>query len=398
MNRNVLIVDDDPKVLSGLKRSLHKKCVVHVAQGGPEALTILQKERPMAVIIVDFKMPVMNGVEFLKLAKPLDPDAVPIMLSGLTELETMIQVVNEGHVFQFLSKPCSGPALMKALAAGLRQHQMIRAEKELLEKTLAGSIRLLTEVLASVSPTAFNRAQRIAKWARKLAEEAKVNDVWQVEIAAMLSQLGFVAMPQDIVERRLSGETLQAPDESMFWEYPELGGRMIAHIPRLEPISEAIRFQEKAFDGTGPPSEFRKGKDIPFLARFLKPLLTFDLLCITGCSQDVAMERMRDMRAAFDPGIFAAWERTMNLHMASEEQMVRADRPVETLKPGMVTAGKIRSRRGVFLLPEGTELTPVLIMRLRNFFRNGAIGESVAVFIPSQGSRPNGAALRNLRS
>src|SRR5207245_10705357 len=136
-----------------------------------------------AVIISGMDMPGMSGIQFLSRVRQLAPDSVRMMLTGHTDLQVAMEAVNEGNIFRFLTKPCSPDALVKALAAGVEQYRLITAEKELLEKTLAGSIKALMEVLSLVNPMAFGRASQVQRLVQQLAAALKVDKAWQVEMA-----------------------------------------------------------------------------------------------------------------------------------------------------------------------------------------------------------------------
>ncbi len=122
---------------------------------------MLWKNGPYAVVVSDFRMPVMDGIKFLIQVKETAPETVRMMLTGNTDLPTAIDAINQGQIFRFLTKPCSGELLIQTLDAGLRQYQLITAEKDLLEKTLKESISLLTDVLAIVNTKAYGRSLRI---------------------------------------------------------------------------------------------------------------------------------------------------------------------------------------------------------------------------------------------
>ena len=94
----------------------------------------------------------MDGIQFLAQIREMSPDTVRIMLTGHADLENAIQAVNEGNIFRFLTKPCDNNILIQVLSQGLEQFRLVTAEKELLEKTLQGSINVLTELLPWSTP------------------------------------------------------------------------------------------------------------------------------------------------------------------------------------------------------------------------------------------------------
>jgi DNA-binding NtrC family response regulator len=106
MKPRILLVDDDPLLLAGLKRQLRRQFHIETAPGAAEALQMVAEEDPFTVVVSDFRMPGMNGIDLLARIKALQPDTVRMMLTGSTDLATAVKAVNEGHIFQFHLKPC----------------------------------------------------------------------------------------------------------------------------------------------------------------------------------------------------------------------------------------------------------------------------------------------------
>lgn len=134
-NARILCVDDEPKVLEGLERVLHRKCSLLTATSGEEALRLLDGADPIDVIVSDMRMPRMNGAALLAECRKRSPDTVRLLLTGQTDLDSAISAVNDGHVFRFLTKPCPPTVFVEALTAALEQHRLITSERILLERT-----------------------------------------------------------------------------------------------------------------------------------------------------------------------------------------------------------------------------------------------------------------------
>ena len=196
MSKKILFVDDEPGVLEGYRRLLHKEFSVETVLSAEEGLAAIAAagEDPYAVIVSDMRMPKMDGAQFLARVRIVSPDSVRIALTGYADIQTASQAVNEGALFRFLTKPCEKEVLAKALTAGLLQHGLVVAERELLEKTLRGSVKVLTEVLSLVNPAAFSRGVRIGRYVQHMVKEMQLNTPWQFEIAGMMSQLGCVTL------------------------------------------------------------------------------------------------------------------------------------------------------------------------------------------------------------
>jgi len=152
----VLFVDDEPHVLLGLKNVLRHRFDVTTAGGGQEGLECLAQAGPFTVVVSDFRMPGMNGAEFLRRVRDVAPDTVRMLLTGQAGLEDTISAVNEGHIFRFLGKPCPTPVLIQALEGAVEQARLVTRDRELLESKLdAMSGHLLrTERLATLGTLA----------------------------------------------------------------------------------------------------------------------------------------------------------------------------------------------------------------------------------------------------
>jgi DNA-binding NtrC family response regulator len=155
---HVLCVDDEPKILEGVALHLRRHYRISMATSGTEGLAIVGGSDPPAVVVSDMRMPEMDGATFLGKVKEQAPDIVRLLLTGQADMTSAIAAVNQGQIFRFLTKPCNAQTLLAAIAAAAEQYRLLTAERELLEKTLRGSIKALTEVLSLANPLIFGRA------------------------------------------------------------------------------------------------------------------------------------------------------------------------------------------------------------------------------------------------
>ena len=237
----VLLVDDEPNVLDGYKRSLRGRFALSTATSGAEALEKIAAEEPFAVVVSDMRMPEMNGVELLKRVRVVSPDSVRMMLTGNADQETAIQAVNQGHIFRFLNKPCPPETFTVALAMGVRQHRLITAEKELLEKTLKGSIEMLTQILSLTDPEAFVTVSKVKSYLALTADPLGLADPWALEMASILSPIGLLTLPPELKRKVNEGHPLSVKEAQAVAGIPDIGARLLSHIPRLESVANLVR-------------------------------------------------------------------------------------------------------------------------------------------------------------
>jgi DNA-binding NtrC family response regulator len=115
-------------MLEAVQRTLRGQVDLQTACGGVEGLRVLREEGPFALVVSDMRMPDMNGAQFLAKAREHAPATVRMILSGQSDFLATLAAVNEGHIYRFLSKPCSSDQLLAAVQDGLNQHRLLAAE------------------------------------------------------------------------------------------------------------------------------------------------------------------------------------------------------------------------------------------------------------------------------
>ena len=370
----VLVVDDDRNLLDGLRRQLRGTFELATALGGHEGLDVLRtagrRGGGFSVVLTDYQMPQMNGASFLAAVRDVAPDATRMLLTGQADLNGVASVVNQGGVFRFLMKPVSRDVLTEALRAGVEQHRLVTAERELLEQTLQGSVKALTELLSLASPLAFGRATRLRRLAGSLfgAEEPMP---WHVDLAVMLSQVGVLTLPPTVLERIEANEAISSEEQAMVARLPAVAEQVLAGIPRLDEVRAGIRMQVARY--ADPPSSpgAPAGDELPLGA--------------SGQDPPEALRTMTGRAGTYDPRLLNALTTWLADARSAEVVPIR----VGELFCGMVLADDVVAESGVKLLPRGHEITPSLLERLHNFSRTSPVREPMLVFAASRkGARP----------
>jgi response regulator RpfG family c-di-GMP phosphodiesterase len=377
MAEKILLVDDDNNVLDGYRRSLSREFQLETALGGKQALKLAAENGPYAVVISDMRMPEMDGIHLLSSIKADWPDTVRIVLTGYADMDSAIQAINEGSIFRFLNKPCSKEVMAKTLTAALVQYRLVNAEKQLLEQTLSGSIQVLTEVLSLVNPAAFGRAERARHYIHHIVTSMKLPNVWQYEVAAMMSQLGCVTLAPETIAAVHSGQTLPASEQAQYDAHPSVAYDLLSKIPRLEHIARMIQHQNEPL----PPDL----KDDPGMAdmrlgtEILRLTLAYEKLIHQGKSRNEAVHSLSRQNKNFSPKFFEA---LVELDPNAEEGEVRTCR-IEQLSEGMIVQQDVRSSDGGLLVSKGQQVTAPLLAKLKNLYARRVLTGEAKVSMPT---------------
>jgi response regulator RpfG family c-di-GMP phosphodiesterase len=384
MDERILVIDDDHHLLSGLRRQLSDTFEVTTAQGGAEALEAVQAamtaQTPFAVALCDMRMPGMDGIETLKRIRELAPDTVRIMLTGNADQQTAIEAINQGNIFRFYTKPYPVDQLRTGLEAACEQYRLVTAEKELLEKTLTGAIKVLVDIASMNDAVVAGLATRLREWVRLLTTEFKMPQRWQLEIAATLVPVGQVAIPPELIAKKRSGEALTELEKSLFERNPEAARNLIAHIPRLAKVSEIVYLQDRGFDGSGFPAEGPVGNDIPLDARLLKILKDLAEATDGGPLTKAAFAVLDKRRSQYDPVLLpkvrTCLERVVDMMPSTAMEV-----PLTSLRAGQLVLSDIKLANGHLILSANTLLSGPQIERLHNLRKIFTFAEPIKVRI-----------------
>jgi len=172
----ILIVDDEPEILFSLRGLLRRDFEVHTAESGEEAMAILQQQ-PIHVVMTDQRMPAMTGVELLNRVQGAWPDSIRMVFTGYSDIKAVIDAVNQGHIFRYITKPWDPDELRGVLHQACAEYARIVERKLLLTDLQEAQVRALALVeelqegrLGSLNPTGESKASLDAETARALLE------------------------------------------------------------------------------------------------------------------------------------------------------------------------------------------------------------------------------------
>ncbi len=370
MVEKILCVDDDENILAAHKRQLRKQFQIETANGGNEGLKFFTSGETFAVVVSDLRMPGMDGIEFLAKIRDISPDTIRIMLTGNADLNSAIEAVNQGNIFRFLTKPCSTEILAKVIDSGLQQYRLVTAERQLLDQTLKGSVKVLTEILSILDAQSFGRSRILRDTVREIARLLNLPDTWDIELAGMLCEIGRVTIPADTIVKEKTGVPLSSEEEDMLSRIPEIGHNLLAKIPRLKPVAQIVLYQDKNYDGSGFPKDLVSGEGIPLGARILKIAKDFYQ---TGrnLTPESITAKLRSMQSSYDPNLFdfvLEYLRTTRKNLDETKKVVRSI-SISQLEVGHMLVSDLKTDGGALIIAAGNYISESHLVRIRNFAR-----------------------------
>jgi hypothetical protein len=301
------------------------------------------------------------------------------------DLEAAVRVVNEGNIFRFLIKPCPTDILSKALEDALAIYRLATAEKELLNKTLSGSVKLLTEILSAVDARSFGRTEKLRNLINEVIQRAPMENAWEVHLAAMLAPIGNLTLPPETLIKANAGEMLSKVEEQLLDTMPETASRLLANIPRLHEVAKLVRYQNKHYDGSGFPPDSTQGEAIPAGARLLKILFDMIQLQSGGLVPLKALNEMQQRRGWYDPKLLAVVRASFGGAASAEPDTTKPNISVTVadLTIGMVLYSDVRTKAGILVLSAGHQISQMSLKKIQNFAELSGVKEPIFVEIAS---------------
>lgn len=353
----VLCVDDDAVMLRILTRTIGGDYEVLVAGSGGEALQMIENSEPIQVAISDHRMPGQSGAQFLQAVREKHPEIVRVLLTGETDLVEAVAAMNQAGLFRFLLKPGSRPILLDTLSAAVAQYQLQVAERELLQKTLIGTMRALSDVLAIANPIAFGHVNRIQELAIAVATHIKLPVQWPLEFAALASQLGHIALPERTLRRLYAAESLSVEENNQIAKSAQVAERILARIPRLGPVVDILSSLS-----TGQPGAPRAFESVG--AEILRVVSAYEAVERRTGSRDSAIHRLRTQSDRFNSEVVKALTDVLGLEISEIETI---EIPIGRVCIDMIVAEDICLRTGALLVPKGYRVSESFVARISNF-------------------------------
>ncbi len=292
MTYKLLIVDDELANVRLLERLFRKDYFCLTASSGEEAINLLDQHE-VAVILTDQRMPQMTGIELLKKSAARRPHMVRILLTGYTDLEALVEAVNCGLVYMYVSKPWNNDDLKLRVGRAVehyennkRQHSLAATNERLtarLREMKLGFVRAMAGLVKLRDEYLYAHGSRVSRYAGLLGERLGLNEDLLLDL---------------MVAAYLHGLDKQS----------ERSAQVISCIAELKDAADIIRYHHENFDGSGRPLGLI-GDQIPMTARVVRVAKEFDLLTKprnpdTALTTNDAMEQLRfGTGRLFDPQV-----------------------------------------------------------------------------------------------
>ena len=359
LTNKILFVDDEESILQGFKLTVGRNYEISVASSGKKGLELYDRDGPFAVVVSDFAMPEMNGAEFLGELRKRDSSVVTMLLTGEANIEEVSEVVSSGGIFRLLNKPCSSEKLKRNVEEALRQYNLIRAEKELLEETLNGSITALISLFSASKPLFFGRAQRVKKLAVKVAEKMEMEDVWCIELATIFSYLGYLTLPDSELEKIYNAEELSPEVQMIISGFPAFVEDILSRIPRIKRVSKIVALlAEDNFLSD------RENKKEGLAASVIRLAQTYENCLSRGMGKKDILDGIKKHTERYSPRILKTLGDVLEQTQAPTQKLrIKCS----DLKEGMCLQEELRLPNGTLVAPKGMEVTYHFIRMIDNY-------------------------------
>lgn len=320
MPYKIMIVDDEPANLRLLERLFRRDYQVITASSGDEALQLLN-QHDVAVLISDQLMPGMTGIELLKRSAEFRPYMVRIILTGYTDVGALVEAINCGHVYKYVTKPWSNDDLRLTVERALQHHETNKSRNELEQLNLRlnarlqglsrGIVRTIADALEARDEHTSGHVRRVSGFATAIGHRLRLDpqSIEQLSLAAFLHDIGKIGTPDAIL---LKPTALTSEERAVMQQHAEIGARMLAGVTDMEEVADAVRHHHENFDGTGYP-EGLSGEQIPLSARIIRVADAYDALTSPrpfhkAQDHDTAARQLEQLSGThFDPQVVQAF-------------------------------------------------------------------------------------------
>ena len=311
---NILLVDDEEDNLALLYRTLRGAYNLEKTTSPLHALEIL-KEKHFELVISDYKMPEMDGVEFLKHVQVHYPSTMRILLTAYSDANILIDAINYAKIYRYVKKPFNPEELQLIVSSALEYYQLKYDNDKLindLKELFSGTIKAIMEALDAKDSYTSGRSKRITYYSIIVAKQLGLStiDTGKVELAGMLHDIGMIGVSDEILYKI---DALSQEEYDEIKKHITYSVKILEDIKQLKDVVEIIKYHHEKYDGTGYPYGV-KGEDIPLGSRIIAVADAFDSIISNRIYrnkielQDALNEIKKGALTQFDPVVVKAFE------------------------------------------------------------------------------------------
>ncbi len=274
----VLIVDDEPDNLALLYRTLRGKYDITKASSAIEALEILRTEK-FDCILSDHKMPLMDGVEFLKRVHEIQPKTMRLLVTAYSDVKILIDAINYAKIYRYIKKPYSPDELLMIVESALETYQLKLDNENLitdLKDLFSGTVKAIVEALDAKDSYTLGRSRRVAYYAMKITNKLslKQSEINKIELAGLLHDIGMIGVAEEILNKT---QKLSEEEYEKIKMHVQYSVKILEDIKQLCDITEIIKYHHEHYDGNGYPYGL-KGEEIPLGSRIIAIADAYDAM------------------------------------------------------------------------------------------------------------------------
>lgn len=373
----VLIVDDTPENIQVLMETLKDEYTIVAAINGEKALELAAIEPAPDIILLDIMMPGMDGYEVCsRLKAQAKTRKIPVIfVTAMDQVEDETAGFALGAV-DYITKPISPPIVRARVKTHLSlRHAQLRLQ-DLLNKTLGGSVRVLVDILSLANPAAFSRSSQLRQLVKEMSIDLGLNDIWKLELAAMLSQIGCVTLPAETLNKLYAGEDLTKEEREQYAGYAARGAELIAHIPNLESVAGMIAKIQEPLGGEY-TIEPRKRDAVIIGRQLLQITIDYIQHVSSGMSPESVIQQMNNNEGKYDLILVNTLARVLGIKSQEQSEKTVA---VKDLFSGMILNQDVYSEEGTLLAVNGTELSPATVKIIQHYSESEGMKGPLRVF------------------
>ena len=265
----ILIVDDEEDNLALWYRTLRGKYSITKANSAIEALEILKSEQ-FDCILSDHKMPLMDGVEFLKRVYDIQPKTMRLLVTAYSDVKILIDAINYAKIYRYIKKPYSPDELLMIVENALETYQLKLDNENLiqdLKELFSGTVKAIIEALDAKDSFTLGRSRRVAFYALKIVNKMALTpaESSKIELAGLLHDIGMIGVAEEILNK---SQKLTDEEFEKIKMHVQYSVKILEDIKQLYEITEIIKYHHEYYNGCGYPYGL-KGEEIPLGSRII---------------------------------------------------------------------------------------------------------------------------------